>query len=119
MPVGRGRDESLHPRVSRRIGPMMGQDEKGTDGRGRRSVTIRDVAALAAVSIGTASRVINGHPNVAPDIRDRVKQAIAELKYEPNVFAQSMRSRSSRTVGVMVPSITVPSLASFVRAAQD
>ncbi len=85
----------------------------------KRSVTIKDVANMAGVSIGTASRVINGHANVDPGIQRRVKQAIASLEYEPNVFAQSMRSRTSRTVGIMVPDITVPSLASFVRAAQD
>lgn len=86
---------------------------------GKRAATIKDVANMAGVSIGTASRVINGHANVDPTIQRRVKDAIAALDYEPNAFAQSMRSRTSRTVGIMVPDITVPSLANFVRAAQD
>lgn len=82
-------------------------------------VTIREVARKAGVSIGTASRVINGIPNVDPGIRTKVNAAISRLGYKPDVLAQGMRKGASRTVGVLVRDITSPVLAGFVRAAQD
>lgn len=81
--------------------------------------TIKDVANAAGVSLGTASRVLNSQTNVNPAIRARVEQAIAELGYAPDTVAQSMRRGATRTVGVLVRDITIPSLAGFVRAVQD
>lgn len=81
--------------------------------------TIKDVATAAGVSLGTASRVLNSQTNVNPAIRARVEQAIAELGYAPDTVAQSMRRGATRTVGVLVRDITIPSLAGFVRAVQD
>ena len=84
-----------------------------------RRVTIKEVAALAEVSLGTASRVINKFPNVAPEIREKVERAIRTLGYTPDRVAQSMRNGESRTVGILVRNITSPVLASFVRSAQE
>jgi LacI family transcriptional regulator len=81
--------------------------------------TIRDVAVAAGVSVGTASRVINGYTSVAADIRLRVQSAIEELGYEPSVVAQSMRSGATRTIGVIVRDITVSIFADFVRSIEE
>jgi len=88
-------------------------------GRPPQRPTLRDVAQHAGVSIGTASRVINGTPGVCTELRQRVEQAIDRLHYTPNVFAQGMRGGASRTIGVLVRDITVPALAGFVRSAQQ
>jgi len=85
---------------------------------GQRS-TIHQVAKLAEVSVGSASRVINNVSNVAPDIRERVQKAILELGFKPSQVAQSMRRGETRTVGVFVRDITAPVLAGFVKGAQD
>jgi len=55
--------------------------------------TIRDVARLAGVSIGTVSRVVNGDVRVLAENRRRVEQAIADLGYRPDAVAQSLVSR--------------------------
>jgi len=81
--------------------------------------TIRDVAHKARVSLGTASRVINGHKSVREEIRARVEQAIVELGYRPDAVAQSMRRGATRTIGIVIRDITVPVLASFVKSAQE
>jgi DNA-binding LacI/PurR family transcriptional regulator len=60
-----------------------------------------DVARLAGVSHQTVSRVINSHPNVAPDTRRRVEAAIAELGYRRNVAARALVTRHSNTIGVI------------------
>jgi DNA-binding LacI/PurR family transcriptional regulator len=64
-----------------------------------------DVAALAGVSHQTVSRVINGHPNVAPHTRERVEAAIAELGYRPNVAARALVTGSTRTIGLVTVKI--------------
>ena len=81
--------------------------------------TIKDVAKLAEVSIGTASRVINRKQTVKPAIRARVLEAIDRLGYRPNAVAQSMRRQSTQMVGCIIREINIPTLADFVRAAHD
>lgn len=83
------------------------------------SITLREVAKAASVSIGTASRVLNNKESVRPAIRERVEQAIETLGYRPNAVAQSMRRRSTHMVGCIIREINIPSLAAFVRAAHD
>jgi LacI family transcriptional regulator len=80
--------------------------------------TIRDVARIAGVSLATASRAINGHRSVSPSVRQRVADAVSELGYKPDATAQNMRTGVTRTIGIIVRSITVPALAGFVESAQ-
>jgi LacI family transcriptional regulator len=82
-------------------------------------ITIREVARAAGVSVGTVSRVLNGNDTVQSEIRHVVQKAIAKLGYAPNAVAQSMRIRSTHTVGCMIREINIPQLAGFVRAAHD
>lgn len=80
--------------------------------------TIRDVAKAAGVSVGSASRVVNGASNVRPELRVRVEGVIARLGFEPNAAAQSIRRGVTRTIGVLVRDISVPALAQFIRAVE-
>ena len=66
-----------------------------------RPLVMADVAARAGVSHQTVSRVINGHPSVAPLTRERVQQAIAELGYRPNLAARALVTGSTRTIGLV------------------
>src|SRR6056297_3439495 len=77
-----------------------------------RRPTIRDVAAACGVSAQTVSRVINDHPNVAPDTRSRILAAIDELQYSPSAAAQSLHTGRTDTVGVIVAALehTGPSM---------
>lgn len=67
----------------------------------KKRVTITQVAAEAGVSTQTVSRVINHHPNVAPETRRRVLQVIDRLGYQPSNIARSLIQGYSRTVGVV------------------
>ncbi len=66
-----------------------------------RTVGVRDVAALAGVSRQTVSRVLNDHPDVAPETLERVQAAMAELGYRMNNAARALGTRRSRTLGVL------------------
>jgi LacI family transcriptional regulator len=65
--------------------------------------TIKDVARLAGVGVGTASRVISGNGSVAPATAERVRQVIAELNFRPSHAARSLGNGSSKLIGVYIP----------------
>lgn len=60
-----------------------------------------DVAAVAGVSHQTVSRVLNGHPSVRPETRERVLAAIAQLGYRRNTAARALVTRRTGTIGVV------------------
>ncbi len=82
-------------------------------------VTIKDVARRAGVSIATVSHVINGTRKVSSKTASRVWQAVEELGYQPNGIAQSLRTRTTHAIGVVVSDITNPFFATLVRGAED
>jgi LacI family transcriptional regulator len=65
------------------------------------ALTLKDVAARAGVSPGTVSKVINNARYVKADTRRRVLAAIAELDYRPSLYASTLRTNRSYTVGIM------------------
>ena len=68
-------------------------------------VTIREVAALAEVSISSVSRYLADPGSVNAFMAFRIKEAIKELNYVPNTFAQNLRRGHSTTVGLVVPNL--------------
>lgn len=73
-------------------------------GRGG-TITIKDVAREAAVSVATVSRALNGHENVAEDVRRMVLETAKRLRYQPHAAARSLSSRSTQTIGVVLPDL--------------
>lgn len=69
----------------------------------KRKVSIEDVAARANVSITTVSRVINNVPTVSNKNRSKVEEAIAHLKFRPNISAQRLASGVNKAIGLVIP----------------
>ncbi|UVW28939.1 LacI family DNA-binding transcriptional regulator [Massilia sp. H6] len=65
--------------------------------------TIKDVARLAGVGLGTASRVVSGKGSVSPATLERVRKAIDELGFRPSHAARALLSGTSRMIGVYIP----------------
>lgn len=89
---------------------------------GRRPrATMTDVAALARVSLKTASRVINGETTVAVELAERVRWAASALEYRPNLAARSLRrsDRRTRTIGLLLENAANPFSAALHRAVED
>ena len=80
--------------------------EVSVDGGRARSPVMADVARLAGVSHQTVSRVLNDHPHVSPDARERVQHAIAQLGYRPNRAARALVTRESMSLGVVTVDTT-------------
>jgi LacI family transcriptional regulator len=96
---------------------------RATDGAGRsvRRPTMRDVAALARVSVSTVSRVVSGDTLVAQGRRAQVLAAIEQLHYRPHFSASHLLRRDGRsfTVGLLLHDVSNPALAIFERAIQE
>ena len=71
----------------------------------RTSITIKDVARMANVSVATVSRTMNGHQHVAEPVRARVLEAARTLHYVPHHAARSLSSRRTHTIGVILPDL--------------
>ena len=81
----------------------------------KRPATIRDVARHAGVSVATVSRVLNDVPVVRPEMRERVREAIANLGYRPSSTARSLSLGRSQAIGVVAPFFTTPSVVERLR----
>lgn len=69
------------------------------------AATLHDVAKVAGVSVKTVSNVINDHPHVRPATRQKVRAAIAELGYRPNLTARNLRSGRTGAIALAVPDL--------------
>lgn len=69
------------------------------------AATLHDVARLAGVSIKTVSNVINDYPHIRPTTREKVEAAIAELGYQPNLSARSLRSGRTGVIALALPEL--------------
>ena len=72
------------------------------------TANVRDVAALAGVSVGTVSNVLNRSKRVSPETEKRVREAIASLGFVRNDAARQLRVGRSRTVGMIVLDVSNP-----------
>jgi len=77
--------------------------------------TIKDVARLAGVSISTVSKYLNGG-NIRPENVEPIRSAIAQLDYRANPFARGLKANRSRSIGILLPSITAPFFGNIVMA---
>lgn len=82
---------------------------------------MRDVAARAEVSFKTVSRVVNGEPGVSPALAERVRRAIEELDFRPDVGARVLRRADRRTasIGLLLDDVANPFSSSVQRAVED
>jgi DNA-binding LacI/PurR family transcriptional regulator len=93
---------------TRRIGIVVSATRNNPPARRPGTISIRDVAQRAGVSIATVSRAVNNIPTVNADLAKRVWQAIEEVGYLPNTQARALVSGRSRMLGLIVSEITNP-----------
>lgn len=81
--------------------------------------TMNEVAALAGVSKATVSRYLNGTAYVNDETAHRVERAIKELNYRPNRIAQSLNTKQSLNIAMVVNDISNPITATYVKGAEE
>lgn len=67
--------------------------------------TIADIAREASVSTMTVSRAINNDPKISPATRERILKVARRLNYQPNRYAQALRTNLSKMIGIVVPDL--------------
>ena len=85
----------------------------------KKAPTIRDVARLASVGLGTVSRVINGSPLVSDATRQRVLEVVAELDFVPSTSARRLSMGKTLSFITIVPFFTRPAMIERLRGIQD
>ena len=75
--------------------------------------TMKDVAALAKVGVGTVSRVLNSSGSVKESTRRKVEAAMKELNYIPNAYARGLKMNKTNTVALIIPTIWHPFFSEF------
>lgn len=84
------------------------------------SITIKDIARMAEVSITTVSKILNNKDaNISEATRIRVKQIIKENNYTPNKVARSMVTKKTKTIGLIIPDVRNPFFTELVRGSED
>lgn len=82
--------------------------------------TLHDVARRAGVGIGTASRVLNNHPNVSEKTRVKVMKVVEELNYRPSFSARQLRTRRSNLIGFVTDEVaSTPYAGRIIQGAQE
>lgn len=82
--------------------------------------TLQDIARKAGVGAGTVSRVLNNHPYVKEETRERVLKAMEELDYRPSFSARYLRTQRSRLIGFLTDEVaTTPYAGDMIRGAQE
>jgi len=86
---------------------------------GVKPATITQVASRAGVSTATISRVLSGVGGVSPELEQRVREAVAELDYQPNRLARNLRRQATQIVGLVIPDIQNPFFTSLLRGIEN
>lgn len=85
-----------------------------------KKVTIKDVAARSGVSISTVSQYLNGRYNyMAEGTKERIKEAVRDLNYQPNFMARNLKNSSTKTIGIIVSNILHHFAVSLTRRIED
>src|SRR4051812_24443264 len=81
--------------------------------------TIQEVARRAGTSPSTVSRVLNGSAIVSDERKAAVLSVVAELDYRPNMLGRALRTRSTRTIGLITTDIINPFYSSVAKGVED
>ncbi len=86
---------------------------------GNQNTTIYDIASEVGVSIATVSRVLRGESNVSPATREKVQQAMDRLNYRPSSIARGLTSKTTHSLGIVLPKLLNPHYAMIFTGAQE
>ncbi len=87
--------------------------------RGKRHVTIRDVAKVAGTSVSTISAALNNSDYVSAKMRSRIEEATKALRYCPNDLARGLRLQKTHSIAIVVPDLSNNFYIELVRGAKD
>lgn len=87
--------------------------------KGKRHISLKDIAQELGVSISTVSRALNNHPDISPDVTSRVQKLAAEMNYTPNPLAMGLLKQATRMIGVIVPDLVTHFYSSIISGIEE
>jgi DNA-binding LacI/PurR family transcriptional regulator len=82
--------------------------------KGKRHISLKDLAQELGVSISTVSRALNNHPDISSDVTQRVQKLASEMNYSPNPLAMGLLKQATRMIGVIVPDLVTHFYSSII-----
>lgn len=82
--------------------------------KGKRHISLKDLAREIGVSISTVSRALNNHPDISPEVTRKIQQLAAEMNYTPNPLAMGLLKQATRMIGVIVPDLVTHFYSSII-----
>lgn len=83
------------------------------------SVNIKDIARICGVGVSTVSRAINNHPDINPETKNMIMQAIKENNYIPNNSARNLKRTDSKAIAVLIKGIGNPFFSKMIRIFEE
>lgn len=83
------------------------------------SINIKDIARICGVGVSTVSRAINNHPDINPETKNMVMQAVREHNYIPNNSARNLKRTDSRAIAVLIKGISNPFFSKMIRIFEE
>ncbi len=83
------------------------------------TITMKDIAKIAGVSVNTVSRALNDRPEINEETKRNIKRIARELDYVPNSIAASLASQKSKSLGLVIPDLCDPFFALQARGVED
>ena len=82
--------------------------------KGKRNISLKDLAQELGVSISTVSRALNNHPDISPEVTRKVQKLAVEMNYTPNPLAMGLLKQATRMIGVIVPDLVTHFYSSII-----
>lgn len=82
--------------------------------KGKRHISLKDLALEIGVSISTVSRALNNHPDISPEMTRKIKKLAAEVNYTPNPLAMGLLKQATHMIGVIVPDLVTHFYSSII-----
>ena len=83
------------------------------------SINIKDIARICGVGVSTVSRAINNHPDINPETKNMIMQAIKEHNYIPNNSARNLKRTDSKAIAVLIKGISNPFFNKMIRVFEE
>ena len=86
---------------------------------GKRHVSLKDLAKELEVSISTVSRALKNHPDISPELTERIKKLAKEKNYTPNPLAMGLLRQQTKMIGIIVPDIVTHFYSSIISGIEE
>lgn len=87
--------------------------------KGKRHVSLKDLAKEIGVSISTVSRALNNHPDISPEVTRKIQKLAAEMNYSPNPLAMGLLKQATKMIGVIVPDLVTHFYSSIISGIEE